>query len=926
MRILNHIALCILLLAGISTFCYAQKATYDSNSSTVKAALRGNELFDAADYENAISAYREYITEIVNNPLMAKSDFDYAYVLTRMGICARHLKLYNLSIEYLLQADSIYTKIIPLVDAFKCQLSKQLTLSTIMQHDMISAEQWGKKTLIQCRRYHKNMSLPTANAHYNLYLVYNIMGDLAQAAIHLQQYVDICKRIGDFDTNDVSEIKNLITLGFLYNQLNKCTEGVNMLTEADSLLTTIHPYHPYRLGIYNQLFALYCAGNDSTSAELCIEQACLLADSIDDSTEEAQAILVNHYNNIAIYLETEHPELALSLMEKVVKHYEENGNTKSTNYALALANYALLGKNDSADRITLLHQATDIIAQCENVDVTLVIQLFTAYITELAIYKRKYTIEMVQSVDILQNYLSKRLDQSFSFLTEGERMQYWNQVRGWYQQSLPALTCAVSTPDMLTACYNGLLQSRGILLSSTISIEQLVYSSGDPVLKGLLTQMRTLQKQQNAILSQAVQELEQRILRTLPQYGSFMNMLTITSDSVRQHLKPGDMAIEFLKIEPNDNINADRVSKYVALVLKDDYAAPHLVELCSSAALESDSDHDLYYRKIWDPLAEELIGVKRIFFSPDGQLFSLPIEYSILPSGLSIIDKYACYRVSSTRELVRKKPLIGVDAVLYGGISYDMTVEEMVADAEKYRAVRGDNVRERGSRGALSGILQLPGTLTETNQIARVINMNDHIKAVTYTGIEATEASFKALSSQHKRIVHIATHGFFDADDDKAINIVEQSGNIFAEDAALASSGLLFAGVDNVRFQEMIPDGVEDGVVDAGEISHIDLHGTEIVVLSACQTAQGIITGDGVFGLQRGFKKAGAQSILMSLWKVDDEATCLLMTEFYRNWIGEKMTKHDALEAAKQTVRSHKEKGWDDPKYWAAFILLDGLD
>ena len=64
----------------------------------------------------------------------------------------------------------------------------------------------------------------------------------------------------------------------------------------------------------------------------------------------------------------------------------------------------------------------------------------------------------------------------------------------------------------------------------------------------------------------------------------------------------------------------------------------------------------------------------------------------------------------------------------------------------------------------------------------------------------------------------------------------------------------------------------------------------------------------------------------MSLWKVDDEATCLLMTEFYRNWIAEKMSKHDALEAAKQTVRSHKEKGWDDPKYWAAFILLDGLD
>ena len=109
-------------------------------------------------------------------------------------------------------------------------------------------------------------------------------------------------------------------------------------------------------------------------------------------------------------------------------------------------------------------------------------------------------------------------------------------------------------------------------------------------------------------------------------------------------------------------------------------------------------------------------------------------------------------------------------------------------------------------------------------------------------------------------------------------------------------------------------------------VSRLDLRGLELVCLSACETGLGDISSEGVFGLQRGFKKAGAQSILMSLWKVDDEATCLLMTEFYKNWMEAGKTKHDALELAKQTVRSHKEKGWDDPKYWAAFILLDALD
>ena len=141
----------------------------------------------------------------------------------------------------------------------------------------------------------------------------------------------------------------------------------------------------------------------------------------------------------------------------------------------------------------------------------------------------------------------------------------------------------------------------------------------------------------------------------------------------------------------------------------------------------------------------------------------------------------------------------------------------------------------------------------------------------------------------------------------------------------MVRSGLLFSGADYKWFGESFPQGVDDGFLTALEISNLDFRGLDLVVLSACETGKGNIKGDGVFGLQRGFKMASANSILMSLWKVDDDATCLLMTEFYKNWINGK-TKHDALEQAKQSVRLHKERGWDAPKYWAAFILLDGLN
>ncbi|MBQ2778780.1 MAG: CHAT domain-containing protein [Bacteroidaceae bacterium] len=170
--------------------------------------------------------------------------------------------------------------------------------------------------------------------------------------------------------------------------------------------------------------------------------------------------------------------------------------------------------------------------------------------------------------------------------------------------------------------------------------------------------------------------------------------------------------------------------------------------------------------------------------------------------------------------------------------------------------------------------------------------------------------------------MHIATHGFF-----QAWNGVKKSSEYDTEEMqALSRSGLLMAGAVSYMRGMEIPDNVDDGILTARELAALDLTQTELITLSACETGLGDVTSEGVFGLQRGLKKAGANSILMSLWKVDDEATCMLMTEFYRFWVVEGKSKREALELAKQLVRSHKEKGWDDPKYWAAFILLDGIE
>ena len=137
----------------------------------------------------------------------------------------------------------------------------------------------------------------------------------------------------------------------------------------------------------------------------------------------------------------------------------------------------------------------------------------------------------------------------------------------------------------------------------------------------------------------------------------------------------------------------------------------------------------------------------------------------------------------------------------------------------------------------------------------------------------------------------------------------------------LSRCGLLFAGA-NLSLSghaDEIPQGVQDGILTAKEISLLDLSHTQIAILSACETGRGEVTAEGVFGLQRALKQAGVQTIIMSLWSVDDAATQMLMQHFYTNWIKDKMHKREAFQKAQDSVKMQ----YTAPEYWAGFILLD---
>lgn len=492
----------------------------------------------------------------------------------------------------------------------------------------------------------------------------------------------------------------------------------------------------------------------------------------------------------------------------------------------------------------------------------------------LAYYKKLKALANLKQYDELHSNLlqyTTRVRQdcmdSYLQLPSNERLSALNYIQGWYFNLIPELLECCSSDILIQQAYDGLLFAKGLM--------QILEAS---------------QKENDAV----------------------MNQLNVTWRQVQQSLKTDEAAVEFVC---RTYTKAHFVFNcYQALVIRPEYDAPHVVQIGSNYREHKSIQEQCDF--FWQPLQTELAGVKTVYFSPHGQLHNLPAE-SFVPNALQLCE---FYRLSSTRQIVSRHSNKGYDAVVYGGLLYDenvMTEETEISNQ---------------SRGAVETNFYLEGTLAEANKVVDVIKnaYKNNFKVVAYTGSDGTEASFRALSGKNLRVIHVATHGFYYNEDEllylaRMFNANNEKTISQLEDRPLSRSGLVFSGASTMDLYGAITTTQDDGLLTAQEVSELDFRGLDLIVLSACETGLGEISGDGVFGLQRGFKKAGANSILMSLWKVDDAATCMLMTEFYKNWIGEGNTKHDALELAKQAVRSHKEKGWDDPKYWAAFILLDAL-
>ncbi len=389
-------------------------------------------------------------------------------------------------------------------------------------------------------------------------------------------------------------------------------------------------------------------------------------------------------------------------------------------------------------------------------------------------------------------------------------------------------------------------------------------------------------------------------------------------NNIQEKLDIDEVAIEFIEYGEKDCLYSknDAGKRYGALIISKTSSYPIFVDLFGVEVAKevyeqqpkSYSNNLGYnlYKELWDALAPYIKSKSKVYFSPIGLLSLINIEGLMDQSGVAAFDRYPLSRVSSTKQIIPQKHHFIESVALFGGVKYTKQKDYLPVFIL-------DSLNTRGNWSYLAE------TLGEVNEIESEIKQDkDYICVYKYIGENASEKQFKDICKSCPSILHIASHGFYIPEFKRSkVPYYNRYDTTLLNDN-LFYSGLVLAGGQDSWNNSTFEIEANDGILSSYEISKLNLRKTDLVVLSACETGIGDLSYDGILGLQRGFKSAGVNTIIMSLWKVDDVATSLLMVNFYRKYL-KTGSKEYAFREAQRIVR---EK-FPDPYFWASFILLD---
>lgn len=685
---------------------------------------------------------------------------------------------------------------------------------------------------------------------------------------------------------------------------------------------------------YSKLCTLYALDNDSTRAFACLDS---LERGVGHSYQDKE-VIANFYNvKGCCYADFKKYDKAIACFDKAYNTLYDKRTEDSPSKFASLLNkseaYFMLKRYDDAYATFSEYVETSRNKYGETSG-TYSQALFTLANIEGA---RGNINEADSLFRMSMNCLLVNMKQLWRYSTPSQREQFWmetlNNLSG---MAAFAVKCGNFDSELTETCYNALLFSKSLLLETEKSVVDIIRKEGTnddianyrnllAVNNRLLVLRNNYEYNKLEIDSLTIQqrELEQQLSHKCQSYNEYETYLDINYEKVRNSLADHEVVVDF-----SDYQTEDSVRQYAAYIYDKDKSHPLLVKCFDQQQLDSLLDgmqnYTLYNyeqlqnrasKLIWNPIEASIAKGSTVYYIPSGVMHGIALEALPLSDGTTLGQHYEFVRLTSAREIVNAhhSSKINRTATLYGGLQYSLDPQKMEEESKAYG--KSDLAGLVRSEYGVSGFKDLRNTKDEVKKIEKTL-VDNGFSVKAYLGSKGNAESFVALDGKSPSIVHIATHGFYYTPDE-----AKDKDFLRGYTDAMSLSGLVFAGGNAAWLGKKNVDGVLGGVLTAKDIANLDFKGTDLLVLSACKTGQGKVTAEGVFGLQRAFKKAGVGTIIMSLWNVDDKVTSEFMVAFYEqltdkanNW-----NKRKAFEQTKEIIR----KKHPDPYYWAAFVMLD---
>ncbi len=813
-----------------------------------------------------------------------------------------------------------------------------LARTNFVRGEMKAAEDQMLETIAILEKTRYAGGLRTATVLSSLGLLYRTITDFRRAELTFRRAIEILDRLAGEDNAEGVNVRN--NLGLMYNAAGDYTNAEKELEKSLSIAERLHGSENRDVAIaLNNLGLVTWRKGDHVKAEATWKRALAIFEKVNGPESDGVANVLGNLG--IIYKEyygdfrkaEEAQKRSLAIIQKLSGESSVHAGTATASLALI---YRSLGDISQAESYalradTIYERSVGPTHQNVVLNLTVLAQL-AAMKGELArslAYQKR-----VDSID------TAAIQTNLVIGSERQKIAFFSRLRNTDRTVSFLVNLAPDNAEARDLVLKQILQRKGRVLDALSQNLTEFRKRGSEQDAALLTKLNDLTSEISKVSSQgrlkrSQAEFEASVSTLLAERdkveseisrrtaGTYVPTKPIELAEVRNAIPTGSALIEFAVYRPfhwkyDGAKEPYGEPRYIAFVVQrqgdigwtdlgdarsiDDAIGKLRSALRDPARSDAAELSRIVEQKITAPLRKLAAGSSHLIISPDGELNLLPFEALVDEERRYLAERFSFTYVSSGRDLLRLNAATSArrDIVIVSNPAFGFPAGS--SSPSPGQQARQNRLITRSLSDTF--FAPLAGTARESAAIKELFP-----EAKLLTGEEATETSLKQVRSPE--ILHIATHGFFLNSNAPPMQNADSKSDALSENPLLRS-GLAFAGA-NIRKGEK-----DDGILTGLEASGLDLWGTKLVVLSACDTGLGEIrNGEGVYGLRRSFALAGAESLVMSLWPISDSVTRELMTAYYRN-LKQGMGRGEALrqvrlEMIKQTDRKH-------PFYWASFI------